>query len=94
MYLINSFFIVDCGPLKKPAHGKVSYNITTYRAEATYECDSSYSLVGDPVRICGKNGNWSGSDTMCDKQSMYLLHYGINIYIFTHYVINIYIFTH
>ena len=35
---------------------------------ATYTCDSGFTLVGDPTRICGSDGTWSGMSPTCERK--------------------------
>ena len=63
--------IVDCGSLRKPSNGEVTYSRTTYAAEATYKCDTSYNIVGDSFRTCNRDGKWTGIEPRCDSRSMY-----------------------
>ena len=35
---------------------------------ATYTCDSGFTLVGDPTRICGSDGTWSGMAPTCERK--------------------------
>ena len=64
--------VVDCGNLTDPANGQVDHTAGTFGQNATYSCNTGYSLVGDSTRICQTEGDWSGSAPTC--QGM-LLHY-------------------
>ena len=61
---------VDCGPLSNLTNGQVSHTAgTTFGQTATYSCNTGYNLVGDSIRMCQANGEWSGSVSTC--QSMF-----------------------
>ena len=32
---------------------------------ATYFCDAGFELVGNSIRICEEDGNWSGEAPIC-----------------------------
>ena len=56
---------IDCGDLDDPSNGQVTLTGTTLGSMATYECDSGFTLVGNQVRTCEDDGNWSGMDPGC-----------------------------
>ena len=58
-------YIVRCPGLQNPANGMVSETGNSPGDMATYICDSNYDLVGDPMRVCGEDGIWSGQAPMC-----------------------------
>ena len=57
---------IDCGDLDDPPNGQVTLTGTTFGSMATYECDSGFTLVGNQVRTCEDDGNWSGTEPICD----------------------------
>ena len=57
---------IDCGDLDEPSNGQVTLTGTTFGSMATYECDSGFTLVGNQVRTCQDDGNWSGTEPVCD----------------------------
>ena len=59
---------VDCGPLTSPLAGLVSHtNGTTFGSMATYSCNNGYNLIGNVSRTCGAEGEWTGSEPMCES---------------------------
>ncbi|XP_064386142.1 mucin-2-like isoform X2 [Halichondria panicea] len=51
-------------------NGGIVYNIGSpdnrpVNTTATHACDASLSLVGEAVRTCGSDGDWSGSPPIC-----------------------------
>lgn len=57
--------IVDCGPLKNPDNGLVTFTYTTVGSTALYSCSLGYNLVGDSVRTCLASGEWSSVAPQC-----------------------------
>ena len=50
---------VDCGQLEGLANGVVTYETTTYKSVATYECTEGFALVGPESRQCSSSGLWN-----------------------------------
>ena len=66
MGLFLTFIAVNCGDLTVPINGAVDTSSgTTYRETATYTCDTGYQLVGNMIRSCQANGEWSLSAPSC-----------------------------
>ena len=64
--------MIDCGGLTDPVDGQVAFTPgvvmtleTGLDAVATYACSEGYSLVGDAMRTCQANSQWSGAEPMC-----------------------------
>ena len=57
--------VADCGSLSDPPNGAVSVSATTYTSNATYTCDSGYTINGDSMRMCQADGEWSGGEPSC-----------------------------
>ena len=57
------FSDVHCGPPDVIENGEFTYKDgiekNTYMAQITYTCASNYSMKGERVRVCTKNGTWS-----------------------------------
>ncbi|CAH2008239.1 unnamed protein product [Acanthoscelides obtectus] len=58
---------VDCGPPPKLENGTVSLvnESTTYGAKLLYTCNENYTLVGEEIQVCKKDGKWSGTVPKC-----------------------------
>lgn len=58
---------VDCGSLPSIENGDLTMleNRTTYGARAEFRCKSNYTLVGQSIRTCGKDGIWNGQQPQC-----------------------------
>ena len=62
--------VIDCGALPNPANGMVTITpglvtLTSVEAVATYACSEGYNLVGDTMRTCQANGQWTGTVPTC-----------------------------
>ncbi|XP_064386426.1 latrophilin-like protein LAT-2 isoform X1 [Halichondria panicea] len=58
--------IVTCSILPAPTNGMVDEPRNTFGSNATYTCDTGYTLNGDTTRTCGNDGSWSGSEPTCN----------------------------
>ena len=64
-----------CPELRDIAKGSVEVSGTTVGSRATYRCNSGYTLVGNKVRTCQSNRQWSGREPSCKgrfKIKMYI----------------------
>ena len=59
-----------CPGLDDPENGKVSVPSTSYLSEATYTCNDGFIINGNPIRECGPDELWSGSEPSCVRKSM------------------------
>ena len=61
-----------CGAPGLPLLGRVglrlSYTNTTINSVAEYSCDTGYILIGNSIRMCQRNGNWSGHAPSCRNE--------------------------
>lgn len=58
---------VDCGDPEKADYGEVKFDITTYKAQATYSCESEYyALSGEETYRCSLDGLWVNSKGQSD----------------------------
>ena len=67
---------INCGELRDPENGRVSFDNTLLGAEATYSCDNGFTLEGIPLRMCGSDGLWAGGSPTCSGEE--LLNYVIS----------------
>ncbi|XP_037529737.1 CUB and sushi domain-containing protein 3 isoform X2 [Rhipicephalus sanguineus] len=58
---------LDCGAPDPVDNGRIVllHGRTTYNATVEYVCDTNYTLVGQPRRICGPEGRWNGTKPSC-----------------------------
>lgn len=56
---------VVCQAVTNPLNGKVTITGQDIGARAEYSCVSWYMLVGQGVRQCQENGQWSGDPPQC-----------------------------
>ena len=62
-----SVTVVDCGTLSNPENGQVALTGTVFGSEATYTCDSAYTLIGGgATRTCQSDGQWSSDEPTCE----------------------------
>ena len=61
---------VDCPPLMNPTGGSVSVSGLRQGSTATYSCNVGYDLMGDSSRTCGGTGMWTGSEPVCQRESL------------------------
>ena len=71
----TSHIDISCEPLSDPANGMVTIVSNSTHLVAEYECNAGYHLMGDAIRICDCNGQWSGSDETCEGIIMRALLY-------------------
>lgn len=79
--IIPSLIVVDCGPLDNPQNGFVRLFSTLQGATATYTCQPGFDLIGNRLRTCQANGQWSGQDPICRRQSMTTNDYKVTYYV-------------
>lgn len=65
LYLYFCQLAATCGLLSSPKNGLVSFTGVTIESEAMYSCFPGFILIGDEIRTCQKNGQWSGQEPHC-----------------------------
>ena len=58
-----------CSDLAAPLYGSVTVDGTTTGSTASYSCDDGYELVGDVMRVCMSDSEWSGTPPVCLRKS-------------------------
>ena len=58
---------VECHYLGHPEYGKVDHEGIYFGHKATYSCHYGYKLVGESIRKCLYDGNWSGEEPKCKR---------------------------
>ncbi|XP_077979369.1 CUB and sushi domain-containing protein 1-like isoform X2 [Glandiceps talaboti] len=67
--------VVNCSPLSPPSNGHVSCQGDNQPGSwCQYDCMRGYKLVGARSRVCGNEGQWTGSNPTCESQSCGRLH--------------------
>lgn len=61
---------MDCGVLKSPNNGFVSFKSTRYDSTATYSCNKGFILVGVSTRKCLLSGRWSDAPPTCKMEEV------------------------
>ena len=65
--MTSSIVALSCSSLSSPEYGSVDISGgIVYLSEATYSCETGYSLSHTNSRICGANQQWSGTEPTCD----------------------------
>ncbi len=59
---------VGCRVLEAPANGQVSLSGTSVGSQAFYSCNKGFLLVGDGVRVCKAEGEWSYQAPVCQGE--------------------------
>ncbi len=52
---------------------------TTYPSFVTYSCNTGYTRSGDQTRTCQANGDWSGSEPVCNRECIHECMYTLSI---------------
>ncbi|MCL4136014.1 UNVERIFIED_CONTAM: hypothetical protein GTU68_063100, partial [Idotea baltica] len=62
---------VDCGRLAPIIKGELAFDSqeahTHLDAQVHYKCMPNYRLIGEELRVCQKNGVWSGDSPRCEE---------------------------
>ena len=60
--------VVKCSKLNDPVNGDVRISGTSVGSRAHYTCNVGHRLVGNRIRICQRNGKWSGAVPICQRK--------------------------
>ena len=66
-YMHSMIAAINCGSPSEPDNGAVTFTSTTFQSQATFTCDSGYSLEGSSSRTCQSDGTWSGQAPVCNR---------------------------
>ena len=66
LFMIVSSIAVPCGTLNNPTNGQVNVEGNTFGSESNYSCSEGYVLNGNSTRMCQADGQWSGSEPICE----------------------------
>ena len=64
------FTAILCANLSSPVSGTVILDANTFGSQANYSCSEGYTLNGTTTRVCQADGQWSGSEPICEGQSL------------------------
>ena len=68
-------FSAVCQELSNPAFGSVTWTDRTIGSNATYTCDSGYTLVGNMIRTCElldvDTADWSAEAPTCERKCVH-----------------------
>ena len=65
----TTFSLTACSDLAAPQNGSVSVDGTTTGSTASYSCDIGFELVGEVMRVCMSDSEWSGTPPVCRRKS-------------------------
>ncbi|XP_065899234.1 uncharacterized protein [Dysidea avara] len=65
---------VTCPSFTNPNNGVMTCSlgddgVPTYEDTCSFTCNTGYVLTGNDTRACQSDGNWSGTDTMCSRET-------------------------
>ena len=63
--IIFSFLAIQCEVPANPENGRAVYASVSYNSLISYECTYGYMLIGDSVRRCERNKEWTGKQPHC-----------------------------
>ena len=66
---IDFSIAVQCDTLNNPTNGEVSAEGNTFGSQANYSCSEGYVLNGISTRMCQADGQWSGSEPLCEGEN-------------------------
>ena len=70
----GAYFSTECPRLDDPPDGTVSVTGYSIGDTATYSCDDGFDLVGEAMRTCMDNSQWSGDAPQCiSRKYTYIL---------------------
>lgn len=74
MYVHAFILGISCGEPEVPNNGRVDISDGTFFEDVCrYSCDAGYMLVGPANRTCQADGQWSGSERICESETLKLL---------------------
>ena len=56
---------IQCELPRNPQNGRAVYASVSYNSLISYECNYGYMLIGDSVRRCEKDKQWTGAEPHC-----------------------------
>ena len=78
-YITLHITATPCANLTSPDDGMVTYDDNTVGSQANYSCSEGYTLNGTTTRVCQADGQWSGSEPICEGQSViFVLHVDVD----------------
>ena len=60
-----SCLAIQCEVPANPDNGRAVYASVSYNSLISYECTYGYMLIGDSVRRCERNKEWTGKQPHC-----------------------------
>ena len=66
--------VVQCPELEDPSNGQVTETGLEPFSTATYTCNLGYDLIGDDIRTCSEDGEWTKEEPTCQRKSVLMYH--------------------
>ena len=48
--------------------------VPSYEDTCSFTCNTGYEPTGSETRTCQSDGSWSGSDSVCERGNIYIIH--------------------
>ena len=65
IYFYFECIAIQCEVPANPENGRAVYASVSYNSLISYECTYGYMLIGDSVRRCERNKEWTGTKPHC-----------------------------
>ena len=66
---IDTSTVVHCGTLNNPVDGSVMImDDRVFGSSVEYRCNTGFLLIGNIMRTCQSNSQWSGSEPTCTRE--------------------------
>ena len=67
---------VPCPSVNDPNNGMIKCSlgddgVPSYEDTCSFTCNTGYELTDSDTRTCQSDGNWSGSDVMCNRSKCF-----------------------
>lgn len=83
VYCVFNLGQPDCASLTPPTHSVMTVTGLNFGNTTSFVCNAPYNLVGSAVRTCEINGQWSGVQPTCSRESIragkksFIFHVGV-----------------
>ena len=65
IFILLFLLAIQCEVPPNPENGRAVYASVSYNSLISYECTYGYMLIGDSVRRCERNKEWTGTQPHC-----------------------------
>ena len=68
----NPLKLLQCPSLTNPNNGMINCSLgddglPSYEDTCSFTCNTGYELTGSDTRTCQSDGNWDGSEIICER---------------------------